>query len=160
MGTYNCPHSYFVTEGFVERSQKVPQPAAAFLISPWLDVEHHSAIRKNNASTDAILSEQLLNTMSIHYLKETSRKHPLVHPRGNCVQGLPPLLIHVGSEEILLDDSLTLEKMAQEAKVEVNLKIWSKLWHIFHIAPSSLKEAREALQDAGDFMEVEIRVIA
>ncbi len=63
---------------------------------------------------------------------------------------LPPLLIHVGSRELLLSDSTRLARRAEEAGVKVTLRVWDGLFHVFHTA-GFLPESRRALAEIGAF---------
>jgi epsilon-lactone hydrolase len=68
------------------------------------------------------------------------------------MQGLPPLLIHVGSDEIMLDDSRRVAERAQAAGVEVTLEVWEGLWHVFHAFAYRLTEGKQAIEQLGEFI--------
>jgi monoterpene epsilon-lactone hydrolase len=67
--------------------------------------------------------------------------------------GFPPLLIQVGSEEILLDDSLLLAEKAKADGVDVTLKIWDGMWHVWQAVGDFLPESRKAFEEFGQFVK-------
>jgi monoterpene epsilon-lactone hydrolase len=68
--------------------------------------------------------------------------------------GLPPLCIHVGDEEILLSDSIRLAERARAAGVDVELEIWSGMWHVFQLNARFVPEARQSIEEIGRFISV------
>ena len=69
------------------------------------------------------------------------------------LKDLPPMLIHVGSDEILLDDSVRIAKKAEDAGVDVTLNIYDQLWHVFHLNAKIMPEAKSAVGEIGDFIQ-------
>jgi acetyl esterase/lipase len=80
----------------------------------------------------------------------TDRRSPRVSPLFADLGGLPPLLIHVGTHELLLDDSVRLAERARAAGVDVTFKIWEGMFHGFH-AVGFLPEAKAALAEIAEF---------
>jgi acetyl esterase/lipase len=68
------------------------------------------------------------------------------------MSGLPPLCIHVGEYEVLLSDSVRLAERAQAAGVEVDLKIWPGMWHVFQTTARLVPEARQSIDEIGRFI--------
>ena len=87
------------------------------------------------------------------YLGDTALDTPLASPAHADLSGLPPLLIHVGSEEVLLDDSILLEARAGDAGVETTLEIWDEMIHVFHWFAPMLGEGRDAIDKVGAFIK-------
>ena len=79
-------------------------------------------------------------------------KDPLVSPVYGDFTDFPPLFIQVGSEELLLSDSLTLEKRVKNAGVSVKLEVWEGMWHVFQTRFESIPEADQAVTNAVDFI--------
>lgn len=79
-------------------------------------------------------------------------KTPLISPVYADLRGLPPILVQVGSHEILLDDALTIARNAALADVPVTLTVWPGYAHVFQMFNSKLKGARKALDDGADFI--------
>jgi len=91
------------------------------------------------------------------YIEDKDRKNPLVSPLFADLQGLPPLLIHVGSSEILLDDSVRFAKRAKEAGVDVTLEIWEDMIHVFHAFAEWSPESQQAIEKVAEFIQKHIK---
>ena len=83
-------------------------------------------------------------------------KAPLVSPLFADLHDLPPLLIQVGSDEVLLDDSLVLGRHALAAGVSVTVEEWPAMIHVWHWFLSMLDEAERAVTGIGDFVRARI----
>ena len=86
------------------------------------------------------------------YLGENDWRTPLAAPLYADLRGLPPLLIQVGNQETLLDDSTRIAQRAEEAGVDVTLDVWDDMPHVWHIFASFFPEARQAIKGAGEFI--------
>jgi epsilon-lactone hydrolase len=72
--------------------------------------------------------------------------------RSTPISNLPPLLNHVGADEVLRDDSTTLAERARAAGVRVELKVWPVVPHAWQLAGSLVPEARQSLNEAAAFL--------
>jgi acetyl esterase/lipase len=135
------------------RDAGLPMPAGAAVISPWADLEVNSDSFVSKAKEDLLIEADGLRQMAAAYLGSTSPRNPSASPIHANLSGLPPLLIQVGSAEILLDDSTRLAARAGAAGVKVRLDIWPEMFHVWHVSASVLDEAREALDDAATFLK-------
>ena len=126
------------------RDKKIALPAAAWPISPWVDLEGRGASMKTKAESDLIVTADGLHNYAKAYAG-ARRGEALASPVNANLAGLPPLLIQVGSAEVLLDDSLTLAQKAGAADVDVKLEIWPHMPHVWHIFAPLLTEARDAI---------------
>jgi acetyl esterase/lipase len=133
------------------RSQGWPQPAAAVLICPWVDLAVTGKSVDQNAATD-FLDRSMLTTWSAYYRSGEDPKNPLVSPVYADLSGLPPLLMHVGAAEILLDDAQTLAAHAREAGVETEIRVWDDMFHDWHAAASLVPEGERAIDEIGRFV--------
>ena len=88
-----------------------------------------------------------------NYVGAGDPRSPLVSPLYADLKGLPPMLIHVGSDELLLDDSIRLARNAEGKAVSVTLKKFDQLWHVFHLNAKLMPEAKNALMELGSFIE-------
>ena len=129
-----------------------PLPAAAVLISPWTDLLCSGASMTTRAEIDPWLTPQVLNFTAQLYLGETDGRDPLASPLYADLHNLPPVLIHAGDDEILLDDSTRLAQHARAAGVEVTLDIWEGMWHAWHAFAADLPEGQQAIEDVGRFI--------
>jgi epsilon-lactone hydrolase len=149
----SCGGGLSVASMMAIRDQGLPLPAAAAVISPWIDLEVNSESFVSKAAEDPLIEADGLRGMAAAYLGATSPRTPLASPLYGNFAGLPALLIQVGSAEILLDDATRLAARAGAAGVKVRLDIWPEMFHVWHTHASQLDEAREALDDAAAFLK-------
>jgi monoterpene epsilon-lactone hydrolase len=138
------------------RDAGLPQPACAVAISPWVDLELRGESMTSKAAEDPMLPRQLLANWATAYLNGASPRHPLAAPLHANLKGMAPLLIQVGSAEVLLDDSVRLAAAAGAQEVAVKLEVWPEMLHVWHMFHPVLADARKALSRAGDFIREHI----
>ena len=144
-----------VTTMMAVRDAGLPLPAAGVSISPWLDLECSGASMKTKAETDLALNREALLHAGRSYRAANAgdgRGGQLAPLNGN-LSGLAPLLIQVGSAEILLDDSTRLAARAGAADVSTRLEVWPNMPHVWHLFGFMLSEGRDAIQSAGTFLQ-------
>ncbi|MEH6543596.1 MAG: alpha/beta hydrolase [Porticoccaceae bacterium] len=134
------------------KAQGLPLPAAGICISPWVDLTLSSHSMASMAEADPMVTPGALAWMAGLYLDGQDAKAPLASPIFADLSGLPPLLIQVGSEEILYDDAIALNKIAKEAGVEVTLEVWEGMMHVWHLMVGVLPEARQAIRGISAFI--------
>ena len=130
----------------------VPTPAALVLISPWLDLTMSSGAVVTNARRDPMLKRSYLQAAATAYAGGIQRGDPRVSPLFSDLHRLPPTLVQVGSDEILLDDATRFADRAYAAGVDVELQRFEGWWHDFQALAGSLHGAREALEDIAAFL--------
>jgi len=135
------------------RDSGLPQPAALLLISPWVDLSLGGESVQTLAARDPMLRPSWLALGARAYCSDKTTQHPACSPLFASLAGLPPMLIQVGSEEILRDDSLRLEQRAKAAGVRVQLHVYEQMWHDFQVHAGLLDEADAALAEIGSFVE-------
>lgn len=123
----------------------VAGPAGLVLISPWLDLTLSGASVNDNARIDPMLARAFLQEGARAHAGTLHRSDPRVSPLFADLRGLPPTLVQVGSDEILLDDSTRFADRAYAAGVEVELQRFEGLWHDFQTEAGMLASAREAI---------------
>jgi epsilon-lactone hydrolase len=128
-----------------------PLPACVVCLSPWVDLTLSCKSIQSKAAVDPILNPTFLARYAGYYAGEHARDHDRISPIFGDLAGLPPLLIHVGSEEILLDEALWLAEKAQAAGVEVQMKTWGGLFHVFPLIPF-LPESKTSLEHMAAFI--------
>jgi epsilon-lactone hydrolase len=126
-------------------------PAAAVLMSPWTDLSSSGASMTERAGEDPILTPEEVRAFAATYLAGADPRTPLASPLFAGLDGLPPLLIQVGSAELLLSDSEELAKSAAAAGVDVTLQVREGLPHVYP-GMVGLPEAAEATDQAGAFL--------
>ncbi|MGO4304315.1 alpha/beta hydrolase [Cupriavidus sp. RAF12] len=131
----------------------MPMPRGAFLISPWTDLSLSAESIRSRAALDPIVSEAGLRFFARSYLQEhQDPHHPLASPLFGDLAGLPPMLIHVGGNEALLDDATRLAARAAAAGVDTSLKVWPSMFHEWHMWHTRLPEARAAVMEGAAFI--------
>jgi len=136
------------------RSAAVPLPAAAALFSPWTDLAATGDSIRTNTGRCAMFNGSDVAASARYYLGDTDPLNPLASPLYAGLAGLPPLLIHVGADEVLRDDSTRLAERARAAGVPVDLKIWPVVPHAWQLAPHLIPEARQSLRESAAFLRV------
>jgi acetyl esterase/lipase len=129
-----------------------PSPAAAVCISALTDMAFTGESIKTKADVDLILDLGKEIQFASMYLGDTDPRAPLVSPLYADLRGLPPLLIQVGSDEILQSDSTRLAEKARAAGVNVTLEVWEGMQHVWHFAASLIPEGRDAICRIGEFI--------
>ena len=107
------------------------------------------------ADQDPISTPALLRQLASDYLDGADPKTPLASPLFASLSGLPPLLVQVGTADILLSDSERLAKAAAEAGVDITLEIGDGLPHVFQLMPGT-PEAAEATEQIGKFLRAKV----
>lgn len=134
------------------RATDVALPAAAALFSPWTDLAATGDSIRTNARRCAMFNGPDVAPSARYYLGDTDPRNPLASPLYADLAGLPPLLIHVGADEVLRDDSTRLAERARAAGVSVELKIWPVVPHAWQLAPHLIPEARQSLRESAAFL--------
>jgi monoterpene epsilon-lactone hydrolase len=129
-----------------------PLPAALLCMSPWTDLALKGGSYISNARAEAVLQEDALREWAACYFGQEKPEHPLISPLYADFHGFPPLLIQVGSQEILLDDARNLAQKARADGVDVTLKIWEGMWHDWQALGSLIPESRQAFEEFGMFL--------
>lgn len=135
------------------RDAGLAMPAALAPISPWVNLANDGPTYRVKAQTDPMVTKPGIDLMATTYLGEADAKTPLASPLGADLTGLPPMLIQVGSEEVLLSDSTMLAARAGAAKVAVTLEVWPDMVHVFHFFYPMLTDARDAIARLGDWVD-------
>lgn len=142
------------------READLPAPCAAAVMGPWTDLSSSGQSMIDMRDKDVLLSADVCNRMAALCLGGTDPRHPYASALFAELTGLPPLLIQVGTREVLLDDSIRLARKAAAAEVRVVLEIWPKMPHVWHQFASSLGEARAAINRIGSYLKEQLAATA
>lgn len=134
------------------RDRGLPLPAAAICMSPWVDLEATGESVARCADSDPVVAPNHIRSFARMFLGGGDPRDPLAAPLHADLRGLPPLLIQVGDNETLLDDSRRLAAKADTAGVHVNLRVWPHMFHVWQLFASELDEGGAAIREAGDFV--------
>ena len=133
-----------------------PLPPAAALFSPWTDLAiSGDSIEANNGSEGMFFNDNLRPIAEL-YLAGADPRTPLASPLYADLHGFPPLLVHVGERELLLDDAVRLVERAGQAGVDVALKRWSVVPHGWQLLQRVVPEAAQSVAEAADFLHSHI----
>jgi monoterpene epsilon-lactone hydrolase len=133
-----------------------PMPAAAVLMSPTVDLTSSGASMTERADQDPISTPAMLRQFAADYLAGADPQTPLASPLFAQLAGLPPLLVQVGTADLLLSDSERLAAAAAEAGVDVTLEIGEGLPHVYQLMLGT-PEAAEATERTGKFLRARVR---
>jgi acetyl esterase/lipase len=129
-----------------------PLPAAAVCLSPWVDMEGLGESMTAKADVDPMIQRGEILEMAQAYLGEADPRTPLAAPLYADLTGLSPMLIQVGTAEVLLDDSIRLAERARAAGVDVTLEPWDDMFHVWQAFALLLPEGQQAIDRIGEFV--------
>jgi monoterpene epsilon-lactone hydrolase len=133
-----------------------PLPAAAVLMSPTVDLTSSGASMTERVDQDPISTPAMLRQFAADYLAGADPRTPLASPLFASLAGLPPLLVLVGTADLLLSDSERLAAAADQAGVDVTLEIGEGLPHVYPLMLGT-PEAAEATEEIGKFLRARVR---
>ena len=134
------------------RDKQLPLPAAAVLISPWLDMSLAGETMITNDENDSSISAISMPRTRELFISEDQINDPLASPLEADLGGLPPLLIQVGDEEVLLSDSERFNEKAAASGVDVELRVWPEMFHVWHACVGLFEEATAAIDEMTQFI--------
>jgi len=134
------------------RDRGASLPAAAVLVSPWLDLVRDDVVDAGLAARDPIVAAEDLDTFRRWYLRDADPREPLASPVLADLRGLPPILVQVGSDEIVVDDSRRFAARCPSAELEV----WDEMVHVWHVFAGRVPEATAAVERIGVFLRAHL----
>ena len=138
------------------RDEGLPLPAAAVGLSPWLDLALNSPSLELNAEADPMLNADEAPKRVEYYLAGADPRTPYASPLYGDPAGLPPTLLQVGSDEILRDDAVRMADKLRAAGCHVELEIWPRMPHVWHLFAPVMPEARQAIERIGTFLQTRL----
>jgi monoterpene epsilon-lactone hydrolase len=138
------------------RDGGLPQPAAALLLSPWVDLTQSGPSITRKAAVDPSMTGLALEVRAADYLNGADPRSHTASPLFADLSGLPPLLIQAGSHEVLLDDATRLAAKAAADDIDVTLDIVAGAPHVFQAFAAILDEAAAALDRAASFLNTRL----
>ena len=134
----------------------LPQPAGTVLLSPWADLTHSGESMITQAAADVSLTQAGLQSGADQYLQGHSATDPLASPVFGDLGGISPLLIEVGTTEILHSDSTRIRDKAQAAGVEVTFHEWTDMPHDWSLFSFMLSEGRDMIDEVGAWIKSKV----
>lgn len=141
-----------VTLAELTKPPRRASPVAGVVFSPWADLTFTGASMKDPSVVDPLIGYEYLQDCARKYLGSVAASDPLASPLFGDLRGLPPLLIQVGTDERLLDDSRQYAERAARAGVAVQLEVWAGMHHVFQLDVAHLESSRAALDRAARFL--------
>ena len=127
-------------------------PSCLYLISPWLDLTHSGESMKTKGGVDVMLAPDWIRTAADRYRGNEDASNPGISPLFADLKDLPPMLIQVGDEELLLSDSERLADLASKVGVKVEIEIAKGLWHVYPLFGGFIPEGKKSLKEAVRFI--------
>jgi monoterpene epsilon-lactone hydrolase len=131
----------------------LPLPGGTALFSPWVDLTVTAATYESRAGSDLLFSTERAREAARLYLQGWDPRDPLASPLFADLKGFPPTLVFVGSEEVLLDDTLALERALAGAGGTVNMQVVGGMQHVWPAIYPELEESDAALRQLGVFVD-------
>lgn len=133
-----------------------PMPAGVVLLSPWTDLTGSGESQKTRADLDPMIPAfEGVSPMAEWYLGGRPANDPMISQIFADLHGLPPILVHVGDHEVLLSDSTRYAEKAKAAGVDVTLKVWDEMIHVFQFFPM-LPEGQQAIKEIGEWIQAHV----
>lgn len=133
-----------------------PLPAAVALLSPWTDLTLSGASLEGKAELDPMIVPSVLAVARDRYVADAAPDAPTISPLFADLSGLPPLLVQVGTDECLLDDSTRLARRASDAGTDVVLEVWDDMIHVWQAFFAMLPEGRDAIDAIATFIRARL----
>jgi acetyl esterase/lipase len=128
------------------------RPCAAVLFSIWSDLAFTGQSFQERAARDPQLTQPILTNGAAAYLHGQSAHDPLASPLYADADEYPPMQFHVGTEELLLDDTIRSGEKAQAAGVDATIHVWEGMVHVFPRFVGTLEAAPKALDISAAFL--------
>jgi monoterpene epsilon-lactone hydrolase len=132
-------------------------PVAAVAMSPWTDLALTGGSLEDRADHDPLLTKEMLSKTAASYLDGHDPRDPLASPLYGALAGRPPIQLHVGTSEILLDDTRRYAEKARAAGVEAVAHVWDGMTHVFPSSVGTLEAAEKALSLMATFLDERLR---
>jgi monoterpene epsilon-lactone hydrolase len=140
------------------RDADMPMPSSTFVMSPWVDLTLSGNTIVDRQDVDPILTGEALSLRVGDYVAGGNASDPRISPVFAGLYGLPPMLIQVGSHEILLSDAVRLAERAANDDVAVTLEVVPGVPHVFQAYAGVLEEGEAALNRAAAFLKTHFAV--
>ncbi|MCD8365309.1 MAG: alpha/beta hydrolase, partial [Clostridiales bacterium] len=137
------------------KDRKRPLPAGIVAMSPWTDLSLSGESYHTNYRLDPVFGNTMDSLIfNKEYVREEDTANPYISPLYGNFSDFPPMLIQVGSYEMLLSDSELVAEKAKEAGVKVRLSVYEGMFHVFQMSLLMIPESRTAWREVGKFLDV------
>lgn len=137
------------------KDHRLPLPGGVITMSPWTDVTLSGDSYETNYEIDPLFGNSKENMLyQCSYIGDADPGNPYLSPLFGDYHGFPPMLMQVGSYEVLLDDTLAVAKKARQAGVKVRTSVYNGMFHVFQMGMDLIPESREAWEEIGDYLRI------
>ena len=141
------------------KDHALPLPAGIITMSPWTDVTLSGASYEENYTIDPLFGNSKENMLyQCSYIGDADPKDPYLSPLFGNFEGFPPMLMQVGSYEVLLDDTREAAKKARAEGVKVRCSVYDGMFHVFQMGLDLIPESREAWEEVGEYLRIVYRI--
>lgn len=130
-------------------AEGIPLPTAAVCLSPVTDLTEKE--KRREGFNDPLLPPKAMKLYTEAYIAQNDPRDPLISPVFGNLRGFPPLLIHVGENEVLRDDAIKIAEIAKSHGVDARLEIYPRMWHVWQLF-LDLPQAKQSLDDLAQFL--------
>ncbi len=135
------------------RDNEISLPAGIVVMSPWNDLTHSGTSYIENYEIDPLFGKTTNNMLyDSSYIGDNNPHNPYISPVYGDFTGFPPMLMQVGTHEVLLSDTLTVAERARNQKVKVKLSVYEGMFHVFQMAGDLIPESKAAWKEVGTFI--------
>ncbi|KAB8330092.1 alpha/beta hydrolase [Scytonema tolypothrichoides VB-61278] len=134
------------------RNAGLPLPARGLTISPWANLEHTGASMTNRDGIDPVVTKDTLRLLAKAFLRDTLPGDPDASPVFADVRGLPPIMVQVGENEVMMSDAIRLAEHLSNNRVRTTLEVWPGMFHVWHHFAAILSDGQEAIETAAAFL--------
>ena len=134
----------------------LPLPRAVVLLSPFLDMTASGESMKTRAAREPWFHPDEIGVVVRYYCPDEDLRNPLLSPVFANVAGLPPALIQVGDDEILLSDSTRFAHKLETAGIDVELEVFPDMWHVFQLFVGKMPESKAAIGKIGAYIQARL----
>lgn len=141
------------------RDRGLPVPAGGVCLSPWTDLSCSGESMRHNRQRDTMIPARRIPAAARHFANGMPLDDARVSPLYAQLHDLPPLLIHVGDQEVLLHDSTRFAEKAREQGVDVTLRVWRNAPHVFQLFAGVVPQSTWSLKEIAHFMRKRMGII-
>lgn len=137
------------------RDNRMPMPLGIVTMSPWTDLTASGESYDTNFEKDALFGNTRESLIYVNdYAGNHDKMDAYISPLFGDFRDFPPMLIQVGSTEMLLSDSVSVAAKAREQGIKVRLSVYEGMFHVFQMAYLNIPESKKAWVEVGKFLEV------
>lgn len=129
------------------RQLGLPQPLTAAIFSPWVDLSMSGESIESKEEEEPLLPVSIARQWASWYVGTMEATNPMISPIFADLNDLCPMLVHVGTSEILLSDSVRLHKAAENTNTKIELLVWENMFHVWHMAWRTVPEGQQAITE-------------